>query len=48
MNINERLDHLDRRLLNDFHAGIPLPSRPCANMAEQLGLSEREAIARRS
>jgi DNA-binding Lrp family transcriptional regulator len=46
MNINERLDHLDRRLLNDFQAGIPLTSRPFAQMADQLGLSEREVIAR--
>jgi DNA-binding Lrp family transcriptional regulator len=46
MNINERLDHLDRRLLNDFQAGIPLTSRPFAHMADQLGLSEREVIAR--
>ncbi|MCO5763208.1 MAG: Lrp/AsnC family transcriptional regulator, partial [Chromatiaceae bacterium] len=46
MNINERLDHLDRRLLNDFQAGIPLAARPFARMGEQLGLSEAEVIAR--
>jgi len=42
----ERLDHLDRRLLDEFQAGIPLTSRPFARMADQLGLSEREVIAR--
>ncbi len=42
----DRLDHLDRRLLNEFQAGIPLASRPFALMGEQLGLDEAEVIAR--
>lgn len=42
----ERLDALDRRLLDDFQSGIPLASRPFALMAEQLGVAEAEVIAR--
>jgi len=42
----DRLDDLDRRLLNEFQAGIPLASRPFALMGEQLGLDEAEVIAR--
>ena len=42
----ERLDALDRRLLDDFQSGIPLAPRPFALMAEQLGVTEAEVIAR--
>ena len=42
----DRLDHLDRRLLDEFQAGIPLAARPFARMGEHLGLSEAEVIAR--
>ena len=42
----ERLDALDRRLLDDFQSGIPLAPRPFAQMAEQLGVAEAEVIAR--
>ena len=41
-----RLDAHDRRLLDEFQAGIPLVPRPFAQMAEQLGLAEGEVIAR--
>lgn len=41
-----RLDALDRRLLDDFQSGIPLAPRPFALMAEQLGVTETEVIAR--
>lgn len=42
----DRLDALDRRLLDDFQSGIPLVPRPFALMAEQLGVTEAEVIAR--
>jgi DNA-binding Lrp family transcriptional regulator len=42
----ERLDALDRRLLDDFQSGIPLAPRPFARMADQLGVTEAEVIAR--
>ncbi len=42
----DRLDALDRRLLDDFQSGIPLAPRPFALMAEQLGVTETEVIAR--
>ena len=42
----DRLDALDRRLLDDFQSGIPLAPRPFAQMAEQLGVAEAEVIAR--
>ena len=41
-----RLDAHDRRLLDEFQAGIPLVPGPFAQMAEQLGLAEGEVIAR--
>lgn len=40
------LDALDRRLLNDFQAGFPLVPRPFAAVAERLGVSEAEVVAR--
>ena len=42
----DRLDALDRRLLDDFQSGIPLAPRPFALMAEQLGVAEAEVIGR--
>ena len=42
----DRLDALDRRLLDDFQSSIPLAPRPFALMAEQLGVTETEVIAR--
>ena len=42
----DRLDALDRRLLDEFQSGIPLAPRPFALMAEQLGVTETEVIAR--
>lgn len=42
----DRLDALDRRLLDDFQSGIPLAPRPYALMAEQLGVAEAEVIGR--
>ena len=42
----DRLDALDRRLLDEFQSGIPLAPRPFALMAEQLGVAEAEVIAR--
>ena len=42
----DRLDALDRRLLDEFQSGIPLAPRPFAQMAEQLGVAEAEVIAR--
>lgn len=44
--LTKRLDPLDRRLLDEFQAGIPLAPRPFARMGEHLGLSEAEVIAR--
>ncbi len=41
----ERLDPLEKRLLNDFQHDLPLVSRPFAAMAEQLGCREEEVIA---
>lgn len=39
-------DDLDLRLLNDFQRDLPLVPQPFAAMAEQLGISEAEVIAR--
>lgn len=36
---------LQRALLNNFQQGFPLTSRPYAELAEQLGVSEQEVIA---
>jgi DNA-binding Lrp family transcriptional regulator len=40
------LDALDRRLLDDFQQGFPLTPRPYHDIAEQLGISEAEVLAR--
>ena len=39
-------DAIDRQLLNDFQSAIPLSPRPYQGIAEQLGISESEAIER--
>jgi len=39
-------DESDRRLLNDFQDEFPLVSRPYAELADRLGLSEGEVIDR--
>jgi siroheme decarboxylase len=41
-----RLDPLDTRLLDEFQRNFPLISRPFAVLADALGLTEAEAIAR--
>lgn len=40
------LDELERRLVRATQAGLPLVPRPYARLAEALGLSEAEVIAR--
>ena len=40
----ERLQPLEKRLLNDFQHDLPLVSRPFAAMAERLGVSEQDVI----
>ncbi len=39
-------DTLDRELINRYQSGFPLSSRPYAEVAEQLGISEEETIER--
>ncbi len=40
------LDAIDRRLLNEFQSGLPLSSRPFAEMGRSLGIGEAEVIER--
>lgn len=40
------LDALDRRLLDGYQRSLPLCARPYARVAERLGLTEAEVIAR--
>jgi DNA-binding Lrp family transcriptional regulator len=40
------LDALDRRLLDDFQRNFPLHPRPFAALAERLGTSEADVLAR--
>lgn len=40
------MDGRDRRLLNVLQRGLPLCSRPFAAVAEEVGLSEEECLAR--
>ena len=40
------LDEIDRKLINGWQGGFPLTSRPFAEVAHSLGISEDEAIAR--
>ncbi len=44
MHDGERLQPLEKRLLNDFQHDLPLVSRPFAAMAERLGVSEQDVI----
>jgi siroheme decarboxylase len=44
--MTERLDHIDRHLLDDYQRDFPLVPRPFARLAQDLGLSEEEVIAR--
>jgi DNA-binding Lrp family transcriptional regulator len=39
-------DPVNRRLLDDFQDGFPLSSRPYADMAARLGMSESEVLER--
>jgi len=39
-----RLGWLERHLLNDFQHGLPLVSRPFAEIAEKLGTTEEQVI----
>jgi DNA-binding Lrp family transcriptional regulator len=48
MSMMQRLDPLDRRLLDEFQRDLPLVPRPFAAMADALGASEAEVIARLS
>ena len=40
------LDHIDRRLLNDFQQGFPLSARPYAEVGVRLGIGEAEVLSR--
>ena len=42
--IHSLLMPLEKRLLNEFQHGLPLSSTPYADMAKQLGSSEKEVI----
>jgi DNA-binding Lrp family transcriptional regulator len=42
----DRLDPIDRRLLDDFQRDLPLVPRPFATMGEVLGVDETEVIQR--
>lgn len=42
----ERLDMIDRRLLDVIQTAFPLDSRPFARLGAELGISEEEALAR--
>ena len=44
----DRLDAVDRRLLDEYQRGFPLTSRPYAMIADQLGVTETEVIDRLS
>ena len=41
-----RFDAIDQRLLNDYQQGLPLSPQPFADMAEALGVDEKDVIAR--
>jgi siroheme decarboxylase len=43
---SETLDDVDRRLLNDYQRGFPLSPTPYADVAQELGVSEQEVLAR--
>lgn len=40
------LDALDRRIVNRLQAGLPVVERPFASVADELGVSEAELLAR--
>jgi len=40
------MNEIDKRLLNDFQRDFPLTSRPYAEIAKTLGISEDEVLAR--
>ncbi len=40
----QRLNHLEKHLLNDFQHGFPLVSRPYQEIAEKMGVSENDVI----
>jgi len=42
----ERLDALDRAIVNRLQDGLPLSERPYAEVAAELGLEEAELLAR--
>lgn len=44
--MTDKLDEIDRRLLDIIQAEFPLVSRPYAALAEKLGISEAEALKR--
>ena len=44
--VSSRMDDMDRRLLAAIQHGLPLASRPYADIGAGLGLSEAEVIAR--
>ena len=41
-----RFDAIDKRLLNDYQQGLPLSPRPFAEIADALGVDEKDVIAR--
>lgn len=42
---NNTFSHLEQRLLNDFQRNMPLSATPYADIAEELGVTEDEAMA---
>ncbi len=44
--VANELSHLDREILNIIQTGFPLTSRPYAAVGEQLGVTEKEVLAR--
>ncbi len=46
MNDTSRLDEIDRRIVNRLQIGLPICDEPYREVAEELGLVERELIER--
>ena len=44
--INDLMDDDDRRLLNRIQSDFPVSSRPFATLGQELGMSEKEVLAR--
>jgi siroheme decarboxylase len=42
----DRLDHFDRRIINQLQDGFPICERPFAAAAQSIGLSEQELLER--